>query len=136
MPLRLSRVGSKSITLSGARKGRSPCAYNMNAAPMLCVTVGERTPSNPSQTNPSVNWWTANSVGSDAKINSRLCFTFVNVTTPTVPRTPLPTKFAVAEKHMARPLPCEDYTAFLRAQYISLKLCVHQHQHSIPMLPA
>jgi hypothetical protein len=85
----------------------------MNAAPMLCVTVGERIPSNPSQTNPSVNWWTANSVGSDAKSNSRRCFTFVNVTTPMVPSTPLPTKFAVAEKHMARPLPFEDYSAVL-----------------------
>jgi hypothetical protein len=60
-----------------------------------------------------VNWWTANSVGSDAKSNSRRCFTFVNVMTPTVPRTPLPTKFAVAEKHMPRPLPCEDYAALL-----------------------
>src|SRR5580692_7844061 len=43
----------------------------------------------------------AKSVGSDAKSNSRLCFTFVKVTTPTAPRTPLPTKFAVAEKHTA-----------------------------------
>src|SRR5438105_3741315 len=52
----------------------------------------------------------ANSVGSAAKSSSRLCFTFVNVTTPMAPRTPLPTKFAVAEKHTARHLPCKDYT--------------------------
>jgi hypothetical protein len=52
-------------------------------------------------------------VGSDAKSNSRRCFTFVNVTTPMVPSTPLPTKFAVAEKHMARPPPFEDYSALL-----------------------
>src|ERR1700722_1044021 len=43
----------------------------------------------------------ANSNGSDAKSNSRRCFTFVNVTTPTAPRAVLPTKFAVAEKHMS-----------------------------------
>src|SRR5271165_5369755 len=49
-------------------------------------------------------------MGSAAKSNSRRCFTFVNVTTPTAPRTPLPTKFAVAEKHMGRFLRCEDYT--------------------------
>jgi hypothetical protein len=38
-------------------------------------------------------------VGSAAKSSSRLCFTFVNVTTPMAPRAALPTKFAVAEKH-------------------------------------
>src|SRR5271155_1970695 len=43
----------------------------------------------------------ANSKGSEAKSNSRRCFTFVNVTTPTAPSAVLPTKFAVAEKHMA-----------------------------------
>jgi hypothetical protein len=41
-------------------------------------------------------------VGNAAKSSSRLCFTFVNVTTPTAPRIPLPTKFAVAEKHTVR----------------------------------
>src|SRR5580692_1653048 len=41
----------------------------------------------------------AKRIGSAAKSSSRRCFTFVNVTTPTAPRTPLPTKFAVAEKH-------------------------------------
>src|SRR5579863_7768971 len=61
----------------------------------------------------------ANSVGSVAKSTSRLCFTFVNVTTPTAPRTPLPTKFAVAEKHMARLLVCENYTCRHRTQIIS-----------------
>ena len=40
------------------------------------------------------------SMGSDANNSSRLCFTFVKVTTPSVPRIPLPTKFAVAEKHI------------------------------------
>src|ERR1700691_436403 len=42
----------------------------------------------------------ANNKGSEAKSNSRRCFTFVNVTTPTAPNAVLPTKFAVAEKHM------------------------------------
>src|SRR5580693_5146069 len=42
----------------------------------------------------------AKSVGSAAKSSSRRCFTCVRVTTPTAPRTPLPTKFAVAEKHI------------------------------------
>src|SRR5208337_4444687 len=48
-------------------------------------------------------------MGSDAKSSSRLCFTFVRVTTPTAPRTPLPTKFAVAEKHTARLLVADDH---------------------------
>src|SRR5271169_807716 len=52
----------------------------------------------------------AKSVGSVAKSSSRLCFTFVRVTTPTAPRIPLPTKFAVAEKHTARFLRREDCT--------------------------
>src|ERR1700683_98226 len=43
----------------------------------------------------------AKSAGSDAKSSSRRCFTLVRVTTPMAPRAPLPTKFAVAEKHMA-----------------------------------
>jgi hypothetical protein len=42
----------------------------------------------------------ANSVGSAAKSSSRRCFTLVSVTTPMAPSIPLPTKFAVAEKHM------------------------------------
>jgi hypothetical protein len=58
-------------------------------------------------------------VGKDAKSNSRLCFTFVNVTTPRVPRIPLPTKFAAAEKHMARLLPYEDYSYLLRTTHFS-----------------
>src|SRR5580692_4260086 len=49
----------------------------------------------------------ANRIGSAAKSSSRRCLTFVNVTTPTAPRAVLPTKFAVAEKHMARYLVCE-----------------------------
>src|SRR5262249_30022454 len=49
----------------------------------------------------------ANSVGSAAKSSSRRCFTLVRVATPPAPRTPLPTKFAVAEKHMAGLLPCK-----------------------------
>src|ERR1700761_8966256 len=56
----------------------------------------------------------AKSVGSAAKSNSRRCFTFVSVTTPTAPSTPLPTKFAAAEKHMARLLRYVDYTYRLR----------------------
>src|SRR5580700_9280084 len=52
----------------------------------------------------------ANSTGKEAKRISRRCLTRVKVTTPTAPRTPLPTKFAVAEKHMGRFLSCEDYT--------------------------
>src|SRR5579863_7185245 len=43
----------------------------------------------------------ANSIGRDANSSSRRCRTFVSVSTPTVPRTPLPTKLAVAEKHMS-----------------------------------
>ena|ERR1700722_732998 len=50
----------------------------------------------------------AKSVGSAAKSSSRRCFTFVNVTTPTAPRTPLPTKFAVAEKHKGVLAPLEE----------------------------
>jgi hypothetical protein len=42
----------------------------------------------------------ANNKGKEAKSSSRRCFTLVRVTTPTAPRTPLPTKFAVAEKHI------------------------------------
>src|ERR1700683_211295 len=41
----------------------------------------------------------AKSRGSAAKSSSRRCLTRVRVTAPTAPRTPLPTKFAVAEKH-------------------------------------
>jgi hypothetical protein len=52
----------------------------------------------------------ANSVGSAAKRSSRRCFTIVNVKTPTAPRTPLPTKFAVAEKHTAVFSAVKDYT--------------------------
>jgi hypothetical protein len=44
------------------------------------------------------------SVGKDAKSNSRLCLTFVSVKTPIAPNTPLPTKFATAEKHTPRHL--------------------------------
>src|ERR1700728_3589294 len=44
----------------------------------------------------------ANNTGRAAKRTSRRCFTLVRVTTPTTPRTPLPTKFAAAEKHIAR----------------------------------
>src|SRR5579864_3259068 len=42
----------------------------------------------------------ANSVGKAAKRSSRRCFTCVKVIAPTVPRTALPTKLTVAEKHM------------------------------------
>src|SRR5208282_2750539 len=66
----------------------------------------------------------AKSVGSAAKSNSRLCFTLVKVTTPTAPRTPLPTKFAVAEKHIARFLRCEDYTYHRGTQNIFYE-CSH-----------
>src|SRR5271154_1735695 len=52
----------------------------------------------------------ANKTGREAKRISRRCLTRVRVTTPTAPRTPLPTKFAVAEKHIDRFLSCEEYT--------------------------
>src|SRR6202140_5047501 len=61
----------------------------------------------------------ANSVGSEAKRTSRLCFTFVKGTTPTAPKTPLPTKFAVAEKHTACYLRRQDYTYYGAMQNIS-----------------
>jgi hypothetical protein len=60
-------------------------------------------PSKPSQTNPSMNWCIANNVGSEAKSSSRRCLTFVRVTAPIVPRTPLTTKLAAAEKHTRYP---------------------------------
>jgi hypothetical protein len=43
-------------------------------------------------------------VGSEAKRSSRRCLTLVKVTTPTAAKTPLPTKFAVAEKHIREDL--------------------------------
>src|ERR1700684_3483558 len=49
----------------------------------------------------------ANKSGRDANSSSRRCLTLVRVTTPTAPRTVLPTKFAVAEKHMDRFSPGE-----------------------------
>src|SRR5271156_4114676 len=52
----------------------------------------------------------ANRMGRAAKTSSRRCFTRVNVTTPTAPRTPLPTKFAVAEKHMDPSSPLANIT--------------------------
>src|ERR1700723_188665 len=61
----------------------------------------------------------AKSVGSAAKSSSRRCFTFVNVTTPTAPRTPLPTKFAVAEKHKGGLLRWKHYICWRRRQNIS-----------------
>src|SRR5665213_1526858 len=54
----------------------------------------------------------AKSVGSAAKRTSRLCLTFVKVTTPIAPRTPLPTKFAAAEKHTGYS-PCDAPIALL-----------------------
>src|SRR5579862_129895 len=56
----------------------------------------------------------AKRVGSAAKSSSRRCFTFVKVPTPTAPRTPLPTKFAVAEKHIIRFLRCAGFHVWLR----------------------
>jgi hypothetical protein len=55
-------------------------------------------------------------MGSAANSNSRLCFTFVSVTTPMAPSTPLPTKFAVAEKHKPVFSACEDYIYPAKAQ--------------------
>src|ERR1700723_4507511 len=66
----------------------------------------------------------ANRVGSDAKSNSRLCFTIVKVTTPIAPRTVLPTKFAVAEKHMGGVLPCKNYSHLPRNANVSWDLGV------------
>src|ERR1700751_5017839 len=86
-------------------------------------------------------------MGNVAKSSSRRCFTLVKVTTPTAPRTPLPTKFAVAEKHTARFLRREDYIyhrkmqspdplpdpllAFIAPQSPTLRWC-----HTSPMEPA
>src|ERR1700674_3273539 len=64
----------------------------------------------------------AKSIGSAAKSSSRRCFTFVNVTTPTAPRTPLPTKFAVAEKHKGCLLRWKHYICWRRRQNISTVL--------------
>src|ERR1700721_1712388 len=70
----------------------------------------------------------ANSVGSAAKRISRLCFTFVNVTIPMAPRAPLPTKFAVAEKHTARAPPDEDYSYHRKTLSIfTLNVVVHNN---------
>src|ERR1700722_7791217 len=55
----------------------------------------------------------ANRAGSAAKSSSRRGFTLERVTTPMAPRTALPTKFAAAEKHMARFL---RYPRFLRRE--------------------
>src|SRR5580704_4313078 len=52
----------------------------------------------------------AKRMGKVANSSSRLCFTFVRVTTPTTPSTALPTKFAVAEKHTGGRLRSQDYT--------------------------
>src|ERR1700746_2125854 len=60
-------------------------------------------------------------MGSAAKSSSRLCFTLVNVATPAAPRTALPTKFAVAEKHMAGLLRCEHYTTTSQRKTASLR---------------
>jgi hypothetical protein len=43
------------------------------------------------------------------------CLTFIKVTTPAVPRTPLSAKFAVAEKHIALPLQRERESCLLTA---------------------
>src|SRR5580700_9905078 len=62
----------------------------------------------------------AKSMGSDAKSNSRRCLTFAKVTAPSAPRTPLPTKLAVAEKHMACRPQCVDYTVRRRLRAAGL----------------
>src|SRR5580693_1276263 len=64
----------------------------------------------------------ANSKGSDAKSNSRRCFTLVNVTTPTAPNAVLPTKFAVAEKHMVDSSPARGlHRSWQNAKYFFLR---------------
>src|SRR5215475_6506284 len=75
----------------------------------------------------------AKSVGSVAKSSSRRCFTLVRVATPPAPRTPLPTKFAVAEKHMAGLLPSEHtITRVVRAFAVGTCLKVeHGGEHNI-----
>ena len=93
-------VGSIKKTLNGNRKGRIPCAYRTYAAPALCATCDDRFPSSPSHTNPSINSCTANRHGAAASSSSLRCFTSASVATPTAPRTALPTKSALAEKHM------------------------------------
>src|ERR1700733_2945875 len=63
----------------------------------------------------------ANSVGSAANSTSRRCFTLVKVTTPIPAKAVLPTKFAVAEKHMLG-LPCENYAHLRTNQAIPCAL--------------
>ena len=63
----------------------------------------------------------ANNVGREANSISRLCFTLVKVMTPMAPRTPLPTKFAAAEKHKVRHLPAMITPHYLGRQTISVK---------------
>src|ERR1700735_2250856 len=60
----------------------------------------------------------AKRMGSEAKSSSRRCFTLVKVTTPIPNKAVLPTKFAVAEKHMAGFLPWEDCIHHGRRQKI------------------
>src|SRR5271170_4958384 len=73
----------------------------------------------------------ANSKGSDAKSNSRRCFTFVNVTTPTAPKAVLPTKFAVAEKHMNGFSPGGRITSITAKRKIFLVLRRGAGQHLV-----
>src|SRR6266702_4511531 len=73
----------------------------------------------------------ANNVGRAANRISRLCFTFVNVTTPMAPRTPLPTKFAAAEKHKARHLASER----LHLIIVEHKPFLYERQSDLPSMP-
>src|ERR1700733_15609827 len=76
----------------------------------------------------------ANSVGSAANSTSRRCFTLVKVTTPIPAKAELPTKFAVAEKHMLG-LPCENYTHRRRNQAIPCSSFLWSPYRAIRDLP-
>jgi hypothetical protein len=100
MRLRPALSGSKRSTLRH-EEGKQLLFVEHEGGTRVGRDLRERIPSSPSQTNPSMSWWTAKSVGSDAKRNSRPCLTRVSVNTPIVASTPLPTKLAVAENHMS-----------------------------------
>src|ERR1700733_15316530 len=76
----------------------------------------------------------ANSVGSAANSTSRRCFPLVKVTTPIPAKAVLPTKFAVAEKHMLG-LPCENYAHLRTNQAIPCALLSLSPYRAIRDLP-
>src|ERR1700685_4189676 len=73
----------------------------------------------------------ANRMGRAAKRISRRCFTRVNVTTPTAPRTPLPTKFAVAEKHIGPSSPLANLTRVVAGTPKHFLRCSDSHLQGV-----